>query len=396
MRKIEPIRNSQQEVRNGLESLYTLVFCALGVNLSAAGIAQLCKNVSGIWFLIPGIIICASALGFFVYQRLQSVEKKISFQGFVIYNRKKKEIISIPGYTVSERMFNYIHYCGDESIRNTWYNSSIGQATAQIDNNGNLISVERKNTECDNIICELLEYCILKQLTDTLSTHYASFEEKDICVLSNDDIPEALQKNKFVKYLSEKKEKENSTNRKVIQIVEDRTHEGKGKRVIAETIIGESTNMYELFELVLPKKGKIEIQNKKIVLEHPLFSLHIEYKYPSSDINFPRHFKEWYLGMGNDNTDCISVGFNISVNVQFKYNSLFTLKWKRLYTWIDSFIDGMTEFFSQEYFYETIGWKTTSVVIECLKKLPVVQIKEIKEKKREESIENTNSRSEIP
>lgn len=378
MSKIEPIKKSQQEVQNGLENMYTLVLCALGVNLAAVGITQLIADNSRVWLLLIGILICLGSLFLFTYRRLQAIDKHIMMNGFIIYNKKGKDLVSVPRYTISERMWNYIHYCGDAEIRKIWNNSSIGQISTDTKNDEVIIK-EREYTECDQLICELLEYCILKQLTDSVDLHYHSFSESEICVLSKNDIPEALRKNRFLKWLSEEKEKDNSVPRKVVQLVEDRTFEGKGRRVLAEAVMSDTPNMYELFELILPKKGKIEILDQKIVLEHPLFSLQVKYDYPGADAGLSPRFLQWYLGIDKESKDYVSVGFNVSIDVRFKYKSLVYSKWKRWYTWMDSFVNHMNEYLSQEAFFDSINWDTTNTVMECLERLPIVQIIEKKQ-----------------
>ena len=52
MKKYEPIKKSQLEINYGIETVYTLIICAIGVNLTACGIALLFSrdvDISCIW-----------------------------------------------------------------------------------------------------------------------------------------------------------------------------------------------------------------------------------------------------------------------------------------------------------------------------------------------------------
>ena len=380
MKKYEPIKKSQLEINYGIETVYTLIICAIGVNLTACGIALLFSKTTYIYLIVLGIVIGISGLFFFIHHRLQSIDKKMRISGFILYNNKTKEIMRIPGYTISERMWNYISYCGDSEIKNTWEKNTISQANIKVDAD-NLFVTGGEKTESDILICELLEYYILKRLSDSMSLYYDSFNEKEIYTLTKDTIPESFMENRFLRWISEKKEIVKAPNTKIIQLIQDRTDAGKGRRVIAESVIGDSVNMYELFELILPKRGRIDIHDHCITVKHSLFSLEIRYDYPASSASIPVHFVPWYLGIDETNKELYSVNFNVSIRVKYKYQAFLSRKAHKYYTWIDGFVNNLYEDLSQERFFESIGWNTTNSVIECLQKLPIVQIQGVTKQK---------------
>ena len=371
MNKNEPIKNTKSQIDFGIETILISVLCALGVNLIASGIVMHDEGYSGC-LILCGFVICFGTLYYCLFRRLKSVEKVSNITGFVLYNAKEKAIVVIPGYEISVRMFSYIAYCGDETIKSIWKNNPVEFFKTSIDESG--IHIKRVNSESNNLINELLEYCILQELTTSVSSHFGQLEKSETVVISRKNLPQSILNNRFLNWLSAEKtspvytsiSKEKPDSNRQIQLVEDGTEEGKGVRVIAEAWIGNQNNMFEHFELILPRNGRIERGDRSISIEHSLFSLRIEHDFTGSNAYLPPHFLQWYLGIDDQESQYVSYQFNIKVNVAFKLRALLSFQWKKYYSWIDGFLSHLYRYASQDYYFDTIGWNAANTVVECL------------------------------
>lgn len=371
MNNNEPIKNTKAQIEFGIETILISVFCSLGVNLIVSGIVMRGEALS-CYLILCGFVICVGTLYYCLLRRLKSVEKVSTITGFVLYNAKDKEIVLIPGYEISVRMFNYIAYCGDEIIKSIWKNDPVVFWETTADESG--FHIKRVNSESNTLINELLEYCILKELTTSVSSHFGQLEDSETVIISRENLPKSVLNNRFLNWLSA--EKTNPVNTSIskqtpdsgsqILLIEDGTEEGKGVRVIAEAWKGNQTNMFEHFEMVLPKNGRIERGDRSISIEHPLFSLQIKHDLSGSNADLPLHFLQWYLGINDQESQYVSYQFNIKAKVAFKLRALLSVQWKKYYSWIDSFLSHLYRYASQDYYFDTIGWNCANTVIECL------------------------------
>jgi hypothetical protein len=155
-------------------------------------------------------------------------------------------------------------------------------------------------------------------------------------------------------------------NREVFVESDEKKDFSQGGRVV--TAYHPSGAIYKKFDLILPNRSKIKRINKnQIVIDTNLLSLSVSCLFGGFGTVLERGFHKYYLGIEGGYPKYNDYEFNVEISIKFKLRSLFfSEKWK-YYMWADDFIEKLTEYLSQELFFERINWDTVYTILQCEK-----------------------------
>lgn len=377
MTKFQPVRDYENEKEVGFTTVFISIIAAVGINIFVAGLASTDANISRS-FVIIGMFIILISLAAYCHRRWKLLKRTTGLNGFFVYNAKTKKIINIPRYGIVERMWiemESINHHNPE-LSTIWKNSEIGvyENTSKTE-----IKIEYIESESDKIIRELLEYFVLEELSLQLIS-LCNLDEKEIKKLERDDVPDLLKSNRILNWLSMEKGDDEKYREFLLKHDMLNKREVKlSKEELAELMEVTPMEPYSRFEMFLPKDGIIRKRGDCIIIEHPSFCISIEIVFTGSSALLPKNFKQWYLGIEEQDGNFREYQYGINIDVRFKWWTMFLNKNKKYYRWIDRFILRMDDIISEDSFFQNIGWETASTVFMC------IENKEKKEKEQEQS-----------
>lgn len=352
------INSLQQKKENTKQIIITSILIAVGVNSLTTGlVGAFGLDKYAYMLLISGLVLSLGAVAYYLISSVRKLNKKIKFEGFLIYKPKSKELVPIEGYEVSKDMVKYLNaaFVENKALRTLWETDSISNFKFIGRKPGaNTTSI---SSESEALLIELIEYCLVEQLSLHLSAYFNNSDLKQVEEISRNDIPDILLDNRFLKLFSE-----DMQNRELF--VEDYKKDGTqkfGKVVMAYN----SGAIYNHFDLILPRNSNVKRLNKnRIAIETNMFSISIGILFNGFGTVLPKRFEEHYLGIYNYR-DIAEYKFNIELSIKFKVRSLlFSNNW-RYYSWADDFIERLNDYLSKERFFEKINWSTIGALLQC-------------------------------
>lgn len=351
MKGFKPAENYEKEKRNLRSTIVLAVFVAGGVNLIVSGLTKI-TGAKAWHFILTGVFIILFCIVWYCANQFRTLQKSKVIQGFFLYNRNTKELVDIPNYDILLWMRNHMN-SASPMIKEIWENEEISRIKIK----DGRFCIER--TEADTIFCELLEYVLLEKFSAVLQDYYVAVLGGKTVTYNREDLRPFL-KNRFVNWFSE-----GSDNHEVMQALKGiRNQELDAREMIPELMaMIKVSKPYHRFQFALPKGCSLVREKNKIVLRHKFFLFELKYGFNGSNANTPMYFDEWYLGKKHN--ECQAFQFDISLDIQFSFLSLFSRRAKKFYSWADTFADDLSRFASMEEFFNRIEWNAARTVVIC-------------------------------
>ncbi len=356
--------------KNLLKLISVALLLAFGTSILASYITTLFENRE-IALLIMGIVIICIVLVYLICSLLRSCNRTISISGLLVFKKESNDVVRIDRYKLSEKLEDTLSavFLENEALKKHWeekLGESSGEIVYELFNNNSkennnvgyssIVKVEtsdkKKKSKSYKILDEALEYLIIEELSDHLSTYFNGyyFSDKLIKKYSIADFPKILLENRIINLLSTPFiDRAKFAKANLLDKLE------KGEII---KIFGTDGSRFSKFDLILPTGTKVERDNNGIlILDNTKMTLEINIKNEGYSDNFPRSFEYYYLGIP-DNSNIVTRKISIEVNSKIKFQALFFSKGWEYYKWIDSFIEDLEEFASLSKFIKNIEWES--------------------------------------
>jgi hypothetical protein len=352
----------KKEKDNTKQLVIISVLISFGVNVLTTGVISyygLEKN--SIILIIIGILLSLGIILFLFISNVKRLNKDVKIDGFVIYNQELRELTLVPKYDISEDMVRYLNasFIENKALKKLWYDEPINQFKIVGGKPGErAIAI---STHSGAIFIELLEYCVIEQLSLHLSSYFNNSGLARVKEFEREDIPDVLLENRFLQLFSE-----DMHNREVFVETDDKKDFSQGGKVVSA--YHPSGAIYKKFDLILPDKSRIKRINKnQIIIETNMLSLSLSCLFGGFGTVLERGFHKYYLGIEEEYPKFHDYQFTIEITIKFKLRSFFfSDKWK-YYLWADDFIEKLTKYLSQEAFFHRINWDTVYTLLQCEK-----------------------------
>ena len=348
--------------------IMTSVLVAVGVNILSTGIVDLLElrfgfQIKGVILIAIGTFLSLGVLAWNAWLKFKRLNQTKNFEGFIIYDEINHKIIGVPEYTISTDMAQYQQWSSSENkaLEKLWNKDNI----SQFRNFRGKFDKKILNTLTQNgtLFTELLEYCLIEKLSLHLTDYFNKFDEKvNVQEFQKVDIPQVLLTNRFLRLFSE-----NMTNRESFMCFPDNQNDDTDN---CSTVcaLNSSGAYYHKFDLTLPENSKISRRNKnEIIIDTPILTLSLKSLFFGLSTVISRDFYKYYLGSASQHyTSLQDYQFNVEISVKFKPVSLFMRKKTDIYySWIDSFLDEITEYMEKDRFFDRIDWNAIHALIYC-------------------------------
>jgi len=338
--------------RKSLIELVTVaILLALGVNLIASYIITL-PIFSHLVILLMGAILCFISMLYLLVSHLlgRRIENR-GYKAFLIYNKKKNEIIPVPRYAFSEGIYRYMQsaFVENTALKTLWEKEPL---------RGLSVGDQHKRNKSAQLLLEAVEYFVLSRLSTHLTDYFAdeSFKKENLKVYLREDVPEVLLRNRFLEMFSRPMENRPAFIEKTFG--EDRHGEIVGA-------YGSNGVIYERFDLVLPKESivrrpkdyRIEIETKKLKMS-------VTVRFEGFNTVLPEGFEQYYLGI-DDWQDITEYEVDIDIEVLMKLWAFFSgIGWE-YHHWVDSFLNAIENDVSKDAFFDRLGWEAVYTLLQC-------------------------------
>jgi hypothetical protein len=319
-----------------IELLVVAVALALAISLIATAAPQL-AGFGNEATLVIGCVLFVLCLSYFYARLRPSLAKTCKFRGVLAVD-KSNNPVRIERYGFAEKAQRYVSALGAE-------NKALGQTWARGGTNFPNQHRMQLNRELTH---QLIEYFVLNELSLHLSEYFESDRNVDstlVAHIKRVDIPQILFSNRFLELFSKPLDQR------------DAFMDGKkpqdGEVVFA---IGKDGQLFDHFELALPKGTRLSRTPVGVKLKTRRFVLDINPIYDGFSTNLPSDFENLYMGCKFDTIDRYLV--QLEVKMKFRWWSLMTPTGWDFYEWIDSFVDRIELTFSFEKFTQDIGWQS--------------------------------------
>lgn len=295
------------------------------------------------------------------YRKMKSIDSNVEFNGFIYYDRLNNEILEVPRYQVSSDICRYLKaaFAEDKKLEKNWDKQPISTIEENIESE-NEIYIESKY-----IIMELIEYCVLDQLSMGLDDY---FRKKDMNFeklekIERDNIPKELLANRFINLFS----KDFKTRKAFANYHED-LRRGDELFGIENFETGE---IYNKIQLIFPKGTKIKKDYKEsLQINTKKYVIDIKFDFEGIEGLRDNIFEKYYLNVQNYCDDDLNFryceyGFNIDIDVRFKLKTYFSKNKWMYYLWIENFIEDLEKYLSKEKFMNEINWRTVRTMLQC-------------------------------
>lgn len=339
---------------NVIELIFVAIFISLGVNLISNSFSPLI-GVDSFVTLVIGIFFCLGGVLYFIARIFSHRVQFRNYQGFIIYHKKNNEIINVPRYQYSEDMHLHLNaaFFENEALKKIWNKESL-------ENIYGVDADEEKGIRSLQLIRELTEYLVLQRLSIHLTDYFQDdkFKKENLREFNRNDIPDVLLKNRFLELFSKPMEDRPT-------FVDETFDDEDTKKGIVEAIYTKEA-IYERFNLVLPKESIVRRINKNnIQIETKRCTINIEVCFDGIGAMIPFSYKNYYLDL-HESDDVVEFQVVVEIKVYFKLLTFFSRTGWEYYQWVDSFLESLNEYISQQTFFENIGWNFAWTVIKYI------------------------------
>lgn len=351
--KDSSIKQIKKAQFNILQLILTTVLVATGVNFLVTGAISYFEGQSGLLFVILGIVLIVLTIIITLVIDFRKSEIKEIINAVICYEPKNQELIKIPEYTLSEDLKKYLKAACIESkdIESLWKKDRLGMREIYNDIDPKSTYVELSQSSI--VLNKLVEYLILKRLSLTTVDYFnkATFDKRKIIELTEYDIPEIVVSNMFLSLFSKK------------MALREAFDNQEGNNIVVA--YGKNGEIYDKFELYLPRKCKIVRKNlNTIILKHPLFKLELTPAFSGFGAVLPQGFEREYLKVDILKTRAYKL--YIGVKLKFSWKALFIGK-SLYYDWIDTFIENLHNDMDFDKFIDDIHWNIVRAINQCNK-----------------------------
>jgi len=355
---------------------------ALGINLLAYSLSEV-LDVSHTTMAIVGIFLTCVAILYLLILLFRTRRAINTFVGLVAIDKETNEIIRIPRYELSQRLFRALEgaFVENKALHETWKNQPLvagspkphysvwamnkaadqrGQSEGQQDRPSltDYVAIVRATatepiaeSKSAKILREALEFILLEQLSLHLSAYFEVDLglDKETVEYTRNDVPELLLQNRVLSLLSTPIE-----DRAIFS--ECKTPEPQPECDIIE-IDGPDGAAYRRFDLRLPKGTKVSRPSEgTLKLENNRVSLELIARYEGFLSNMPDDFPILYLTRSYDSVTVLKI--DVELRTSIKIRALLRPSGWKYHQWIDSFSQCLWQFASFGHFLERIGWET--------------------------------------
>lgn len=331
--------------RSTFEIVALAIVLAFGINLLSSGLPVV-LNFSSKSTAILGAALSALSLIYVAVRGGPTLSRRLTLEGIMPVTNEG-EVEAVSRYEFSENMHAYIVAITSENkaIGTIWKKARFG--SFDFDET----EANQKTTEYGNqLVREAIEYFALSQLSLHLSEYFQSerrIDDETVIRVQRRDIPQLLLDNRFLELFSKP-----MNEREAFMDHDDDEH---GGRIVWAT--GEDGQLFDLFELILPKGSKLSRMEKNgLRIDTSRFGLLLQAEFDRSSTNFPSKFEELYLG--KKFTDVHPFLVRLKIQVDFKWWSIGTRTGWDYYEWLDSFLEKLESHFSFDHFIDSSGWHT--------------------------------------
>ncbi len=349
------IKEIKKQKANTIEIILYSVILGIIINLISNALGLIFEIKPWI-YLVSGIGITIVLISVTLIYNIVKLNQKIKFRGaLIIDEQNNNDIITIPNYQISENMNDYLNSAFSENpaIQTLWNEGDFkGFEFVGVDKDKKVIA---KTTEAANILIELIEYCLLENLSTFIGDYFNSRSlNENIITLNQNSVPDILLSNRFMKLFSE-----NPRNRSAF--LENKTNDYD--HIVLMT--GKNGAVYRRFDLNLPTGSKVYRTNKNaIVINTKLFTLTLKILFGGFNTVIENDFYKYYIHKRD--TAFSEYEFGIEVDVKYKVRSIFRIMDWKYYNWLDDFIDRLQHYCDMETFYKDINWEQSKTIIRIL------------------------------
>lgn len=339
---------------NLIEIVLIAILISLGVNLIAGSLIIITGFPTYVHLLI-GLGICFGTVLYLFFRIVVYKTQLRNYEGLFIYSTKDNKIIPIPRYRFSEDLEMYLDaaFIENKALKIIWDKEPLKAL------NDNDEETKKASEGSVSIIKEAAEYFVL----DALSVHLTDYFDKQKSIkknmtkLNRDDIPTALLRNRFLELFSKPKKDR-------LAFVEDAL-DSQTESIIYK----ESGEIYQEFYLVLPGGSEItRVNDNEFKIHTKQFDMAVSINFEGFSALLPCGFAEHYLSIDEFSPDIENYLIDIEIKASFKFRILFSSKGRAYYGWVDSFLDLLDKYISENEFFELIGWSSAITVLQSLGK----------------------------
>ncbi|MBC8273543.1 MAG: hypothetical protein H8E40_01025 [Chloroflexi bacterium] len=352
--KSEVVQGVMVSRRNLIELLVIAVLLATGLHLITSAVIELIIPFANVGI---GVLFCLGAFAYLVIRLLGSRFQRRSYEAFLIYDRRKNELIPLPRYEFSGELCEYLHgaLAENRALRTLWDKEPLKDLSpADSEEEG----ATRRQQRSANLLTEAIEYFILNKLSIHLTAYFVSqkFKEENLKTYGREDLPQVLLRNRFLELFSRPMEdREAFVDRALTQ---ERYRE-------ARDVHGPGGAIYHRFDLTLPKGSAVRRPEGRVEIETKKFKISLAVHFEAYQDILPTGFEQFYLGI-DDSSDTIDYKAYIDITVGMRFWTLLTASGWEYYRWIDTFLDQMDTDVSMDTYFEAIDWESTFTLLQCL------------------------------
>jgi len=360
--------------KNLIEVIMIAVFLGLGVNLIGGYVFGVTEITPRAYVLI-GVVFCIISVLYLAFRLIAQRVQSRSYEGFLVYDNKRNDIVLVPRYEFSEDICRYKRaaFLENTALKTQWEMESLKSLLRRDDLDEETII--RKPLKAAQLLSEAVEYFILSRLSTHLTDYFSDINlaTRNLKKYRREDIPDVLLSNRFLEMFS--------------RPMEDRpTFVGEilGEKEVGTVVMqdSEAGTIYESFDLILPKVSTVRrVDANKIVIDTRKLNISITIRFEGYCAVLRREFHEVYLGIDDwiDTIDDAEV--KVDIVTRMKLPALFSPAGWRYYGWIDSFLDEIDEALSVDTFFNRIGWESALTFLQCSQRAKEKQRRDIRSKK---------------
>lgn len=346
----KPIKQIKNVQTKTLNFILSAIILACGINFIVTGIVDCVDNKRGWIYIIVGFVLVVLTIVILCLIEFLQSRSKIIIESIVTYDKENKQLIEVPGYFFSEELKKYLDAACSESndIKSVWNKDYIGL--------NRIVNKGKGNTQVSlnlssYLLNQLIEYILLKELSLITVDYFnkSQLKKRKVNKIKKIDVPDLMASNVFLNLFSK------ATSERV----------AFNNRENPNVVMAYASNgaLFEMFELVLPQKCKINKNGNNIIeLKHPLFKLRLTPAFTGFGAVLPQGFTKHYLHSNVHKVCCYKAMIGIELKLSWR---AFFIKKSEYFEWIDKYIEYLVEHNSFQHFIDKIQWDVVKTIIEC-------------------------------
>lgn len=359
---IQELKNQKTEL-NGI-IVYSIVL-GISINIISGIISEILDIPIRLELIIWGFISLSVVLISQII-KLCRLNNKVKFDClFIADESEKNEFVEIPNYKISMEMSRNFKsaFSENSAYQRIWEDSGLDKLNNK--------KTKASASESKKLLLEMIEYCLLQHFSIFIGDYYNTRNiTKKIVSYSENDIPDVLLKNRFLKLFSEDPQNRSafcSNQKSKIYIVEDSNDLTEYDFDNVVYMIGNNGALFRRFKLTMPKGSKVFRENDNtIVLDTKLFTLKYKVAFDGFTTVVEPDFYKYYLHK-DKKFEFHDWKFYVEIDVKYKISSLLKLWDWKYYNWLDEYLEKLANYCDINIFYKNIGWEESKTILRILK-----------------------------